>query len=109
MKIESSANRQKIHPTCVPGATYDNSELGRQIGELRFDQLSLVLSGLSAELERQSRSDFKRGRIQLADLLSKAEKSLGELREIVEKMFRLSKPHMEHELLIESADKQDGD
>ena len=95
---ESNAQaKPQFHPTRVPGVTVGNRELGRQIAELRYDQLSEVLQGMSAELERQSQSDLRRGRPKLAKLIESAKVALDRVNKIVEQMFTLSRPYMEHE------------
>lgn len=96
--METSQKKLTFHPTRVPGVTVENRELGRQIAELRYDQLSEVLQGMSSELERQSQSDLKRGRPQLAKLILETKRVLEGVSELVSRMFRLSQPYMKHEL-----------
>jgi 8-oxo-dGTP diphosphatase len=96
-EMTHSQKKLTFHPTSVLGVTVENRELGRHIAELRYDKLSEVLEGMSSELERQSQSDRKRGRPQLAALIGEAKYTLDRANETVIKMFRLSQPYMTHE------------
>lgn len=97
MTENTEHSKLPFHPTGIPGVTVGNRELGRQIAELRYDKLCEVLQEMSAELERQSQSDMKRGRPKLAKLIQSAKVALDHVNAIVEKMFTLSRPYMEHE------------
>lgn len=85
------------HPTRVPGCNYSNHELGHRIGEMRYDAILEVLEGLENEMQRQQKSDYKRGRKQLARFLSEAVGNTKRLRNSFDKIFRLSRPYMQHE------------
>ena len=100
--MDKDKDNLKFHPTSVPGVGVGNHELGRQIARMRYDQLGNVLSGLSLDLEKQAAADFARGRPQLAKLLRSAKIELDAVGSIVEKMFRLSRPYMEHEFAAEN-------
>lgn len=104
--MDEAVNRQKFHPTSVPGITVGNAELGRLIARMRYDQVTEVLRGMSVELSDQAEADLLRGRPKLAQLLRDAKCMINNSNEIVGKIFRLSRPYMEHEFLEESDAKE---
>lgn len=95
--MDEVINKQKLHPTNVPGITVGNAELGRLIARMRYDQVAEVLRGISGELGNQAEADLLRGRPQLAQLLCDAKNMINNSNEIVGRIFRLSRPYMEHE------------
>lgn len=60
--LDESAKEHPIHVSTVKAS----EELGRQLMQLRYDKLELVLKGMREEAMRQVDADFSRGRNQLA-------------------------------------------
>lgn len=102
--MDSINDKQKFHSTSVLGITVNNAELGRQIARMRYDQIGEVLRGMSLEFSRQSADDLSRGRPQLAKLLKETERLFGQLNDLVGRIFRLSRPYMEHEFSEQEKD-----
>lgn len=90
-------NRSKFHPTSIYGLDIPNIELGRLIAQMRYDQVSEVLRGISIELGNQAEGDTLRGRLQLAQLLRDARVIVDNANDVIGRMFRLSRPYMDHE------------
>lgn len=95
--MDELINKQKFHPTSVPGITVGNAELGHQIARMRYDQVAEVLRGISGELGNQSEADLLRGRPQLSQLLKSSQSIVNNVTEVMGRIFRLSRPFMEHE------------
>jgi hypothetical protein len=95
--MDEVKHKQKIHPTSIQGITVGNSDLGRLIARMRYDQFAEVLRGMSAELGTQAEADLLRGRPQLSQLLRNTQQVIDSSTEVMGRIFRLSRPYMEHE------------
>ena len=106
-KVGSSETPKVRHPLCVAGFTGSNHELGRAIGQMRYDQIVTILEGLSDELARQAKGDHERKRYQLSGNLTMLVGEVKRLAERFTKLFRICRPYMLHELDPTMRSKQD--
>lgn len=104
--MNETTDKLKFHPTSIPGITIASAELGRLIARMRYDQVAEVLRGISTELGDQAEGDLLRGRPQLAQLLRSTQSMISNANEVMGRIFRLSRPHMEHEFSERSSVKE---
>ena len=83
-----------------PEKVFDNEtpfETGERLSYLRYDALENLLKGIMVGLGEQAKQDKIKNRIQLANLGEKTAIDILEVTKEVEKMWRISKPHMNKE------------
>lgn len=85
----------KKHPTVVTATS--GSALGRQIMELRYDELLKVVSGMKREARRQSKNDHDAGKIKLASALNYLLLNLVAVEGAVTEIVKICEPYIEAE------------
>jgi len=95
--ILEEVNKEKHSFDLTNSIGLTNYELAEQIGNLSYDGLSDFFLKLSKKLEKDSYSDDKKGRNQLASLLQKSSLLLQENTNIMEKTWKLCKPYMNNQ------------
>ncbi|EKD23980.1 MAG: hypothetical protein ACD_81C00135G0006 [uncultured bacterium] len=88
----------KKHPVIIEGYDGTFEELGRKVGELRYDKLAEFLLHLENELARQAIADKKRGRPKLANLIEGVELTVKDGKIKTERLFEFCKAFMQEEL-----------
>ena len=92
------------HPVSAPGFSTDNYALGVLIGRMRYDKILDVLEGLKFEIDSQAKKDHERKRYQLSGHLTLL---TGEIMKVIislERIFKLCKPYLLHEMRSKKAD-----
>lgn len=86
----------KIHPTHIRGIRADR-DLGKMLGELRYDVLAEVLGGLKEEILSEKRGDERRGRLRLAAALGILEARLSGTIIALDGVVSLCRKHIDEE------------
>ena len=89
---------ERVHPTTIEGYSGDLTDLGRDLGRLRFDALLCVLTGLARELDKQESADAQIGRVELSAVLKNANTTLCSTVNHLSVAWRISKPFMDDEI-----------
>ncbi len=82
------------HPTQLKNYNGNLEELANELGNLRYDALSEFLQLLSQKLEKDSKADRDRNRLQLASHLKNTSLSLKESSESIRKAWKICEPFM---------------
>ena len=83
-----------IHKSEIPGYENKMSLLVEEIGDLRYDRLADFLNLLSSKIQNDGNKDLNRGRVRLANSLSKCSEKLQEAKEVIDVSWRISEPYM---------------
>ncbi len=97
--------KDRVHPVSVPGFSTDNYALGVLIGRMRYDKVLEVLEGLKSEIDAQAKKDHARKRYQLSGSLTLLTGEINKVIVSLEKIFKLCKPYLLHEMKSKKADK----
>ncbi len=87
----------KVHSVTLD-STRSPEEIGKDIARLRFDVMLRILRACWQEISKQAQADQKRQRYQLAQALFDAADRFGPVIRCLDLAWRISKPHMKHEL-----------
>jgi hypothetical protein len=74
-----------------------NSEIAKQISDMRYDGLSDLLKELVLKLNSDAGNDFRRSRPQLASHLVMAAVNLSKAQREIQQAWEICKPHMKQE------------
>ena len=85
------------HPIAPPLAEAIE-ELGRQIAQLRYDAMLVVLRSYGTELERQLQRDYEKGRPQMIECGANAVFHLRNMQGVIQRMLRISARYMEEDI-----------
>ena len=81
------------HPTVIVGMETD--DIVKQLADLRYDSLSLILSQLAVRLMADSDKDWERDRRRLAGNLQLASERLTDASKYLDRAWEICRPHME--------------
>lgn len=85
----------KLHSTVVTATS--GEELGRQIMQMRYDEVLKVLQGMQREAQLQSINDEIRGRHQLAAALKDVHHSFRQVNVWMKEAVQICQPYIDHE------------
>jgi len=83
-----------IHQTEIKNYNGSIQELADEIGNLRYDSLSIFLNLLAEKIERDSFKDRSRKRIKLATNLEKSSKFLKQAKLEIDSAWKICEPYM---------------
>lgn len=85
------------HPKKVEGYEGSLFELAHDIGKMNYYQLANFLDYLGNDLEQQSKSDKRGGRVQLSSKLESVAKEIYQARDKMISIAKLCEPYMKGE------------
>lgn len=97
LKISQKKEPKVKHALTISGLYTNLAELGKDVALMRYDKVVDFLKGFRGDLERQSQSDQRRGRVRLAAALRNTVSALGPVIQQLEQTWRISEPHLRNE------------